>query len=214
MFTTVIWDWNGTLLDDVDACIDAENVLLKARGMSLINKARYHEVFTFPVIEYYRSCGFTFENETFEVVAEQYTAEYKERSRSCGLFVDAVETLERLRMRGLAQILLTASSEDLLLEQLKAFDIARYFDAMIAQKDFLARGKTESARAFMRERDIDPRGAVMIGDTEHDAEVARALGAACVLVPRGHHGLERLRGCGAVLADSLVDAGDWIASGL
>ncbi|MDR1263672.1 MAG: HAD family hydrolase [Oscillospiraceae bacterium] len=214
MFTTVIWDWNGTLLDDVDACIDAENTLLKARGMSLISKARYREVFTFPVIEYYRRCGFTFENETFESVANQYNAEYMERSRACGLFGDAIETLERLRGYGLAQILLTASSKDTLREQLKAFDIARYFNAMIAQKDALARGKTESARLLMRERDIDPRGVVLIGDTEHDGEVARALGAACVLVPRGHHGRERLLECGAVVADSLIAAADWIACGL
>ncbi|GHU67098.1 putative phosphatase [Clostridia bacterium] len=210
MITTVIWDWNGTLLDDVDACIDTENTLLSARGMLLIDKARYREIFTFPVIEYYRSCGFTFENETYEAVSDEYVAGYMERNKSCGLFGDAVSALESLRQAGLVQILLTASHEDMLLEQLKAFDIERYFDAMIAQRDAFAVGKTGSARQFMSERGINPREAVLIGDTVHDCDVARAIGAECLLVPRGHHTRERLCGCGGIVTDGLTQAAQWI----
>ncbi|MDR1598884.1 MAG: HAD hydrolase-like protein [Oscillospiraceae bacterium] len=215
MFSTVIWDWNGTLLDDVDACVETGNAMLEARGMPALDTARYREIFTFPVIDYYRRAGFTFESETFEDVAAQYTSWYMERSRECRLFRDAIQALETLRGAGLTQILLTASHEDMLLAQLKAFDISRYFEAMVARKDALARGKAESARRLIRERGIDPRQTALIGDTEHDHDVADALGAACALVPRGHHGRGRLESRlnapgRVVIADNLIEAAGWV----
>ncbi|GHU71138.1 putative phosphatase [Clostridia bacterium] len=210
---TIIWDWNGTLLDDVDACVDAENSLLADRHMPPIDLVKYHEMFSFPVIDYYRRVGFTFENETFAAVSDQYNERYLELSRTCKLFDDAVSALELLRSTGFSQILVTAASEDLLRAQLTPFDIANYFEAMIAQKDGFGHGKTESARLYLVEHNIDPSEIVMIGDTEHDREVADSLGAACVLVPRGHHSRERLlnhNGKNGIVKANLIDAARWI----
>ena len=45
----VIWDWNGTLVDDVAATLAAVNRMLSARGMPALDIVRYREVFDFPV---------------------------------------------------------------------------------------------------------------------------------------------------------------------
>jgi phosphoglycolate phosphatase len=200
------------------ACVDTENSLLKARGKPLITADRYREIFQFPVINYYLACGFTFEDETYEAVSDEYTAGYIDRSRGCGLFHDAEKALDTLRGAGLNQALLTASSETLLRAQMKPFGIAHYFSAIIAQDNVLARGKLESGIRFMRERGIDPDKTVLIGDTEHDCEVARELGASALLVPRGHHTAERLQaaheacGGGGGIVPTLTDAAEWITA--
>ncbi|MDR0396069.1 MAG: HAD hydrolase-like protein [Oscillospiraceae bacterium] len=220
MFSTVAWDWNGTLLDDLDAAVGAVNALLEARGLAALDNARYKEIFTFPVIDFYRRAGFAFEIESFEDVAARFVESYMKQSRTCRLFDDAPRALERLREAGLSQVLLTASYEQMLLAQLSAFDIKDCFDELIAQKDALARGKTDSARLYMRDKGIDPREMVLIGDSEHDCDVADELGAACILVPRGHHGRDRLEarmkrsGSQGVVLDNLTDAAEWIVDGL
>ena len=62
----LIWDWNGTILDDTRLCIDIENELLRERGMPEITEAWYLSHFTFPVRRYYAKMGYTFETESFE----------------------------------------------------------------------------------------------------------------------------------------------------
>ena len=37
----ILWDWNGTLLNDIDACVEAMNVMLGKRNMSLLGIERY-----------------------------------------------------------------------------------------------------------------------------------------------------------------------------
>ena len=52
-YDTIIWDWNGTLLNDVDMCINCMNQLLQPRNIALLDHKKYQEVFTFPVQDYY-----------------------------------------------------------------------------------------------------------------------------------------------------------------
>ena len=50
----ILWDWNGTLLDDVEVCIESMNSMLSKRKKPLLTREHYKEIFTFPVIDYYR----------------------------------------------------------------------------------------------------------------------------------------------------------------
>ncbi len=57
----LIWDWNGTLLDDVTLCNDCLNQLLEAHGYpQRYDRAGYRELFGFPIEDYYRCAGFDF----------------------------------------------------------------------------------------------------------------------------------------------------------
>jgi len=57
-FNTIFWDWNGTLLDDVEECIEIINVSLVKRSLSPIDRKEYLEKFTFPIKKYYENIGF------------------------------------------------------------------------------------------------------------------------------------------------------------
>ena len=54
----IIWDWNGTLLDDTWLCVEGINQALIKRNLTPISEDRYREVFTFPVRDYYKKLGF------------------------------------------------------------------------------------------------------------------------------------------------------------
>ena len=98
MIHTVIWDWNGTLLDDLEVSFSAINRVLTSNGYPPIRDlTAYREVFCFPVIEYYRRVGFDFARTPFEMLAQQFMDCYHPAAARCALAPDALDTLRAVR---------------------------------------------------------------------------------------------------------------------
>jgi len=202
--THIIWDWNGTLLDDVTACYTIAESMRAARGMeSLGGIDRYREVFHFPVIDYYRDMGYTFETETFEEITVDFVSRYAAVVDDCPLGAHAEAVLEMLRHRGIRQLILSATSQQRLEAEVNAHGIADYFDALLGQKDDAAVSKAARGLAYLKEQGIDPRTTVLVGDTDHDFEVAEALGCRCILLDSGHQPRARLESLGAPVIHGL-----------
>jgi phosphoglycolate phosphatase len=92
----IIWDWNGTLLNDVSVCVEAMNEMLSERNLTILNDSTYRNVFTFPVKNYYQKLGFDFDQEPFEIPAMQFMDLYRKknhRSRFTGRFHSVNETV-------------------------------------------------------------------------------------------------------------------------
>lgn len=204
-WTHVIWDWNGTLFDDVRLGIDIMNGMLRRRGMAEMTLARYQQVFDFPVKEYYRRLGFDFARESFEALGTEFIDAYERRKMECGLQPLARETLDRLRASGRQQAVLSAYRHATLEDILRAFAVRDHFALVVGSDDHYAHGKIEQGRWLLKELGCVPGQAVLIGDTVHDADVARALGIACVLVTSGYHGRTRLVETGYPVIDSLAE---------
>jgi phosphoglycolate phosphatase len=200
---TILWDWNGTLLNDTDHCIECINHLLKKRGLELLHKERYLNIFTFPVMNYYNSLGFDFSKERFEVPAEEFIVHYKATLNEVKLYTDAVAALKYFQERGLRQYILSAMQQDALIDSVKVRNIAQYFIKISGIEDNLANGKTALAHKLLESENIDPQTTLMIGDTLHDAEVADAIGIKCVLISHGHQHHNRLRESGKSVFTSL-----------
>lgn len=206
MSTAVIWDWNGTLIDDVHSCIEAINELLGPRGLECMTTARYLRLFTFPVRDYYLSMGFDLDREEFASIAEEFHRSYERTVARATLHPDAATALAGLRERGCDQFVLSALEQTRLERELERYGIRGYFTAVYGLGDLRAGGKGDRGRELMREFALDPESTWMIGDTTHDAEVARDIGVNCVLVARGHNPRERLLGVGAPVVETLTDA--------
>ena len=202
-FRHVIWDWNGTLFDDAHLCVDVMNRLLAARGLTALTAERYQDLFGFPVVDYYRRLGFDFTRETFEQAGSEFMAGYERRRLEGVLRPEAPAALAAFRRAGVGQSVLSAYRSDTLGELVSHFGIRGFFEAVIGGDDHYARGKTEQGLSWMRQAGISPREVLLIGDTVHDFEVARAMGAACWLIPCGHQSPARLRACGVPVYDSL-----------
>ena len=124
---TIFWDWNGTLLNDTTTCIDAINILLKDRNLTLLDEKIYRDIFTFPVRDYYVKAGFNFEEEAFEKPAMEFIENYDEMVRTAGLFTDAEDALKAIRDKGYVQIILSAMQHDFLNELVREHGIDHYF---------------------------------------------------------------------------------------
>lgn len=204
-YKNIVWDWNGTLLDDAMLAVDVMNSILRDRSMSLLNIDNYRENFGFPVQDYYRRLGFDFTREPFSDLARLFVHFYNQRRAECLLQPGALELLKRLDHDGYMQFLLSASHEEDLLSTVNEHGIAAYFTCLAGLGDRHASGKTARGQEMLQAQKIRAVDCLLIGDSLHDAEVAENLGCACVLLSCGHQSRQRLERSGYPVFDSLFE---------
>lgn len=208
-YDNVIWDWNGTLLDDVSVCIQSMNELLNEYGLSALSSPEhYRSVFGFPVRDYYARLGFDFAKTPFEITGMEFIEKYDRIEHTAPLADGAVQVLERFRAAGLKQIVLSASELNALRSQISDRGIAEFFDDILGIDNRLAAGKADIAKRFFEQKSLDPKRTVFIGDTEHDYAVAKQLGCDCILTDRGHMSRESLLALTDRVVSSLLEAAD------
>lgn len=200
---SIIWDWNGTLLNDLDFCIATINKLLKKNELKPVTRDSYKEVFSFPVKDYYEAIGFDFSNENFEIAAREFIDLYNSGVRNCSLHSSAIEVLSYFKKKGVRQFVLSAMQQDMLELTLKQQGILEYFEGIAGLNDHYAASKIERGNELISEFAINKRKATIIGDTIHDFEVAQQLGIDCILVADGHQSEERLKSTGVQVISEL-----------
>ena len=202
-YTHIIWDWNGTLLDDVELCLTIINTLLISRNHKPIKDINaYRDVFGFPVVDYYRRAGFDLDNEPFELLAKEFISLYHSNDSRFRLFDDAPEVLAYVNKIGLRQVVLSASEQSNLRCQTGLFDIERYLDDILGISNIYAESKLSVGQSYIG--GISGK-AVLIGDTVHDYEVAAALGIDCVLIANGHQHKYKLLECGVPVLEDIKE---------
>lgn len=199
----IIWDYNGTLLDDVHICIDSINQMLIDRKISPIDELNYKSLFDFPVKDYYQKIGFDFEKENFEIVGKLFVDIYDTQSKSCQLHKHVVDLLQFFHLQGKRQFVLSARQKISLADELRFHHIEHYFEKIFGLNDLYAYGKTQLGIDLMNELKLIPEESILIGDTCHDAEVAAEMGIDVLLLSHGHHLKDRLLQCGALVIDDL-----------
>lgn len=192
---TVIWDFNGTILNDLQLCIDVENQMLAKRGLKAdYTPEEYRELFCFPVIEYYYKIGYTFENETYEDISVEFSDLYDSGFDSCTLVEGFEDKIRESIEKGYRNVILSASRHEALLNQCHQLHIAHYFDEILGMDNALAASKVDMAKRWMESSDVSPGECIYIGDTDHDYETAEALGIEnCVLAACGHQSYDVLK---------------------
>ncbi len=205
-YDRIIWDFNGTILDDVETGILSVNKLLKDRGLPCIDgKDSYRRVFGFPIQSYYERLGFDFSVEPYEVIAPLWVEQYMINVKNAPVFDDVKGAIHCFSEQGIPQTVLSATEEKMLLGQLRELRLADAFDEILGRSDIHADSKEGIALAW-RQRHLKER-VLFIGDTDHDLQVSRAIGADCVLISRGHQSEKYLRSLGAsvyLTADALL----------
>ena len=205
----IIWDWNGTLLNDRQFCIKIMNGVLSRRDMDEMTEEWFLDNFCFPVKDYYVKLGFDFDKEPFSISGTEFIHQYMKRIHEPDLHLYAQESLKYFQNNKLSQSLLSASSQTMLNEILQYHDIHDYFIKIVGQDDHYAHGKESSGKAWMDELDCGPHEVLLIGDTIHDKEVADAIGADCGLVCHGHVSRWRLEETGASVFENLKGVINW-----
>ncbi len=203
-YTHLMWDFNGTIFDDADAGIKAVNKMLAERSLEPIeSREKYKEIFDFPIEDYYRSLGFDFEKEPYEVLAPIWVELYEKNAESAGLCDGVRETMEAVKELGVEQSVLSACEKGMLLRYLERLGVRQYLNEVMGLDNIHARSKLALAEEWIKS---NPEARVlMIGDTTHDHETAKALGADCVLFAGGHQSRRKLEKCGCPVIDNIFE---------
>jgi phosphoglycolate phosphatase len=199
----VIWDWNGTLLNDTQLAVLTINEMLEKRGLPLLSVNDYQDVFMFPVRDYYQKIGFDFELEPFEIPALEFIVRYNEQVNSCSLHADSLRVLNYFQSVGIKQFVLSAMKQDMLDECLIWQKINHFFEYISGLDNHYATSKIENGHRLIAEQNLNAAELVLIGDTVHDFEVATELGCQCVLIANGHQSKKVLQSTGTLVLDRL-----------
>jgi len=203
-FKTIIWDWNGTLLNDVWLCVEIANKMLVDHNELNLDTEGYRAVFGFPITDYYQKIGIDLKKESFEVLTTKFVSSYGIGVKKCQLHQNAVDTLKMFASNKMDQYILTAAHKESVMPLLAHYSILEYFIEIEGLDNHRAESKVDRGMQLIENNKIKIDSAVLIGDTIHDLEVAKAIGVDCILIANGHQSKNRLeneKGSVAVLDD-------------
>jgi phosphoglycolate phosphatase len=206
----IIWDWNGTLMDDVEYCKNIINKILIKNNLPELSIERYREIFTFPVQNYYEAAGLDFNKTSFEVLGKEFMIDYELNKLNCKLYDNAKDVLSEIHGRGLKQSVLSAYKHNTLVEVLKSYNLFNYFDNVIGSDNIYAGSKLHLGLKLIEMLDVGKNEILFVGDTIHDYDVANAMGVNSVLIANGHQAKHKLRSNGAFVLDTMKDLSKYL----
>ena len=195
-YKTIIWDYNGTLLNDIEIGIESINIMLRKRGLPLLTSESYREAFTFPVKDYYEKVGFDFQKEDWDLTAQEFITNYTNRLPYSDIFPEARILLDFFKKQGKKQFILSAMEINMLKDSTRELNIQEFFDEISGIDNIYASSKIENGRNLFHKHQLKAKDVCLLGDTTHDYEVAQSLGCQCYLIASGHQSFEKLKATG------------------
>jgi len=209
----IVWDWNGTLLDDLAVVVAAVNDTLATIGRRPITIEEYGAQYTRPVLRFYeRLLGRVIEESEWLAFDLAFHDSYRRRVESAPLAGDAMDAIVFADRAGLSQSLLSMYWHDELVPQVDRFGLGEF----LVRIDGLRGTPGDRKQAYLEEHvqavehdltcRLDPVEVLVIGDALDDADAALALGLKCVLYDGGAFPAGQLAAAGVPVADSLMEA--------
>jgi len=209
----IVWDWNGTLLDDLAVVVAAVNDTLATVGRRPITIEEYGAHYTRPVLLFYEHLlGRVVDESEWLGFDASFHDSYRRRVETATLATDAVEAVAAAHRSGLSQSLLSMYWHDELIPQVTRFGLGEF----LVRVDGLRGTPGDRKQLYLEEHlravghdlssQIDPGDVLVIGDALDDVAAATALGLNCVLYDGGTHPAEQLAAAGVPVVDSLMEA--------
>lgn len=192
-YKQIIWDFNGTLIDDAEICVRAVNPILLEYGLKEIDLKVYRDFFRFPVQEYYVDLGFRLTDQEFKDLSHRFNETYQSHWNDARVFQGAMDLLHQLKGEGKILSVLSAAWQSDLHAGLDRFGLKHFFDHIFGLQDRLAACKIQRGRELLDASGINAADTVLLGDTLHDLDVGKSLGMDVFLLTEGHMSEERLR---------------------
>ncbi len=202
----VVWDWNGTLIDDVDVFVSSLNAMLRRRRLQMVDRDAYRDVFDFPVRDYYHRLGFDLKNEDWDALTGEFHDGLVAAS-GMGVRPDAYPLLRELQSAGIGLSVLSALEQRRLETALVEAALMPFFAFIHGSLDLNGHSKLDRGHELSRLLALPPEAICLVGDTTHDHQVAQALGWHCVLLDAGHHSRRRLEPLGRPVFSQLRQVG-------
>lgn len=204
-YKAIIWDFNGTLIDDINAALASVNDMLIRRNLDTINFEQYASFVDTPIIKFYEHIFDDLYSMDFNAIAEEFNLGYEKYLPEKAVMENAEEVLSYFNCRGKLQTVISATHIDKVNRRLAEFGLTGYFDKILAHDNLIAEDKTHLAVKYFAEKGIDPDEAVVIGDCVADWQMSKTLGCDCILTTQGHQSRKEFATTDAIVIDSLSE---------
>jgi len=204
-YNHIIWDWNGTILNDVDYCRRIMNRILRKRKLPEISIEKYRDVFTFPVREYYKRLNIDISGQNWEILSHEFMNDYEKNKYLCDIFIGAKQVLSFFLEKGKSQSILSAHPQTSLTKIVTHYNLSPYFSEIIGMDNIYAESKIENGKNWIQQLGCENSEVLLIGDTLHDWEVSTAIGVDSLLIANGHQNKKALLQSNAKIINSLEE---------
>jgi phosphoglycolate phosphatase-like HAD superfamily hydrolase len=201
----LVWDWNGTLLDDLSLVVSSTNAAFSAVGGRLVDADEHRTRFRRPVAEFYAEIlERAVDDEEFGKLDRIFHEAYRVGLTTMALAADAQQALTAWPG---SQSLLSMWFHEELVPAVSTYGLAAHFTRVDGLRTEVGGHlKAGHLTAHLEGLGITGADAVLIGDSLDDAHAATANGAAVVLYSGGFTDASRLQAVGCPVADTLVEA--------
>jgi phosphoglycolate phosphatase-like HAD superfamily hydrolase len=201
----LVWDWNGTLLNDLALVVAATNVALTSAGGQPVTEDEHRRDFRRPIIDYYGSLlGRPVDTDEFARMDTIFHDEYRAGLRQVALATDARTAIGAWSG---TQSLLSMWFHEELVPTVDEFGLTPHFARIDGLRTAIGGGfKAGHLAAHLEALGVEGAETVLIGDSVDDAHAAASAGARCVLYSGGFTDAAKLREVGVPVAGSLLEA--------
>ena len=203
-YKSIIWDWNGTIINDTPVALEATNSLLQRFGYPVISLEYYRENVDTPIVRFYSKI-FDLSKHDVKMIDDEWGLLYDRLSDKIELNAGVKDMLRSFADSRLDQIILSAFKTIEITKYAHRFSIEHYFTDILGTENIVMESKTVRGKRYMQEHGFVPEKTLYIGDTVHDYETARNLDIDCILFSGGQQSPKLLKQCGAPVCDTFDD---------
>ncbi|OUU37095.1 MAG: hypothetical protein CBC16_09590 [Verrucomicrobia bacterium TMED56] len=206
----ILWDWNGTLINDTSLCVKILNNFLTIRSKSSISVNFYRNNFYFPVSGFYKSIGLPHEGKEFNLLSKMFISNYKDLWKQCSLQPHAEKVLRKINDLNLKQSILSAGHQNDVASFVSELGLNKYFYSVNGTNNIQAQGKVGTALKLTSKLNLQPQEILLVGDTLHDSQVGDYIGCPTLLFSKGHNSPSTLATSKRKIIDDLMQLMDFV----
>ena len=200
MIKLIAFDWNGTIVNDVQEVLLANNVVLEHYGYAPISLSKYQETFTIPIRDYWKALGFDVDH--FDKIAEEqeklFLANFEPWEEKVQLREGVTDLLKYIDEQQVRRIVFSNHIVPHIEKQIKRLNLDQYFEKVLARPLYgrehqHKRFKEDFLYNFIEENKLAPSEVMVVGDTTEEIDIGKKFGYTTVAITEGHHSTERLK---------------------
>lgn len=208
----IVWDWNGTLLNDNAAVLVAVNDVCAGFGRQALTLDEWRGFYTRPMLKAYeRALARSLNAEEWAEIDRLYHQRYDEQFSTCVLAEGVPDLLKVWHASGRTQSLLSMWFHAQLVPAIADFGLTDLFQRVDGLRaEVGGDSKAEHLAHHVEAQGLNPASVVLVGDVVDDALAAAEVGTACILVTTGVMTRQALESTGVPVVDSIAAALDLI----
>jgi len=206
----IVWDWNGTLINDTSLCVEILNKILSFHDQPSISVEFYRNNFSFPVSAFYKIISLPSSGQKFDEISNSFISEYRLKWKECNLQTGVLQILKTIQQKGLRQSILSAGNQSDVENFVDHFSLGFFFYQILGTDNIKAEGKIELGKRFITASDLLPEEILLVGDTIHDLQVANEIGCSVLLFSQGHNSKNQLSGFSVPIINDLMEVSQYL----